>query len=309
MTTVTTKYGVFTDVTSLGMHYDGTPESFNIHSPYEIKTQAGVLSPLYSVEDMGRRKMAPLYLYENGTVKNISLQGQSLVDTSLGALPAEKLTFYENGAVKRVFPLNGRLSGFWTEKNETKLAEEIDLQTPVGIVPVKPISILFYDSCELRSITFWPEEVVRLNTPLGKCNARVGVSFYKSGAMRSFEPAKPTMLETPIGFVEAFDPDPEGIYGDINSVQFHEDGRLKSVLTANTQISVIDKSGNGQNYAPTKRRGYCSDLVLETVPMLIEFDNDKVRFNNSKRDEFSYSYFMFKASVFGFVTRAVEYAC
>lgn len=32
-----------------------------------------------------------------------------------------KLTFYENGELKRVFPLDGKISGFWSEEEEKRL--------------------------------------------------------------------------------------------------------------------------------------------------------------------------------------------
>ena len=40
---------------------------------------------------------------------------------------AEQVSFYESGALKRIFPLNGTLSGYWTQEDEAKLATPLTL--------------------------------------------------------------------------------------------------------------------------------------------------------------------------------------
>jgi hypothetical protein len=133
----------------------------------DIKTTLGPLIPIYDVEDHGRKKLTPVKLHKNGRIKSMSLQNATVVNTPIGELSVELVTFYESGAVRRVFPLNGKLSGYWTERNEYKLAQTLPIATPIGILDVKPIYIQFHETGELKSILLWPMERVSINTPVG----------------------------------------------------------------------------------------------------------------------------------------------
>ena len=97
-----------------------------------LSTPYGDLAPQYEAEDMGRRQLNPFYFYKNGAIKSVPLQTQTLLRTPVGGIPAELVIFYESGSVKRIFPLDGKLSGFWTAKNEFELAEEMTVESPIG---------------------------------------------------------------------------------------------------------------------------------------------------------------------------------
>ena len=77
-------------------------------------------------------------------------------------------------------------------------------------------------------------------TPLGNIKARIGMSFYSDGKLKSIEPATPFVVSTPIGNFMAFDKDASGINGDSNSLLFAEDGSLRSFATSSNTIKVID---------------------------------------------------------------------
>ena len=47
-------------------------------------------------------------------------------------MDAELVTFHADGSLRRVFPLNGKLSGYWTEADEGALAKAMELSTPLG---------------------------------------------------------------------------------------------------------------------------------------------------------------------------------
>ena len=54
------------------------------------------------------------------------------------------ITFYENGNIRRIFPLYGQINGYWTEENEYELAEEITLPVLGTELVCKPLCIHFY---------------------------------------------------------------------------------------------------------------------------------------------------------------------
>ena len=61
----------------------------------------------------------------------------------------------------------------------------------------------FYPTGEVKSLTLWSGETVKLTTPAGIFPARAGLRLHRSGALASFEPAMPIAIRTPIGFVQA----------------------------------------------------------------------------------------------------------
>ena len=191
--------------------------------------------------------------------------------------------------MKKIFPLNGKLSGYWGEKDEYALAEDIDLPLPCGTIRAKVINMAFYKNGNIKSITLWPQETIEVKTPAGTMRVRIGVAFYEDGAVKSVEPAEPCDVETKIGKISAYDNDPEGIIGDINSLQFDSKGKVISLNTTHNTITVKKASGEAVVYTPSKKASLCSDLVTVTVPLQIELINGKVRFNKSVSDEYDIS--------------------
>jgi len=310
MNTVNTKYGVISGATNIATGINGNLESLFVNKKQEILTSAGSLTPQFYTEDMGRRRATPIHFHCTGNIKSLPIQKAAEVATPIGEILAEYITFYDTGELRKVFPLNGRLSGYWTEKDEFKMADPVEFKTSIGDFTSKPININFYKSGSLRSVTLWPGETVDLESIYGKATAKIGVSFYESGELKSFEPSEPYVIETPVGKLTAFDTDPEGITGDSNSLQFHKDGYIKAMLTVNDVIKVKTADDVVHEFSPTLKSSYCSDLVKIAVPLLIEFNNGKVRFNNNKHNEFDVSHCIFKTEPFSkYKTKAVKYEC
>lgn len=260
----------------------------------EIQTPYGALVPQYEAEDMGRRQVKPIYYYKSGEIKSLPLQTQTSLKTSIGEIPAELVTFYQSGAIKRIFPLDGKLSGYWTWEEEQKLAEPVALQTPIGIIEAKFIGIQFYESGAIKSFTLWPKEIITVQTPAGEMNVRTGMSFYESGAVRSFEPAEPVSIETPIGDMLAYDSNPLGIHGDINSVQFTEEGKICALNTIDNEIKIIDKQNNRYLYKPLLKDALCGHKKKEPVPLRIQFTGSEIMFHGSENHKFSLSQCQFE---------------
>lgn len=296
MNTVETAYGVIGGCMNMERHGTGQLASVLLTSPAELKTPYGALVPQYEVEDMGRKEHKYVIFYPNGTVRKVPLQEAQNIPTQYGDISAEMVLFYNNGALKRLFPLTGKLSGFWTEEHEFALAKNMTLSLPCGEITAKMISMGFFKSGAVRSLTFWPGEVVTVKTSIGLVEARTGIAFYEDGSIRSLEPVRPTFVETPIGKVQAFDNDPDGISGDMNSLCFGSDGAVSALTTTTSQVTVITDVGEKKVYSPEEKESLCSESVKIAVPLLIEFSGNKVLFN--KRDEYDVDSCSFKIEAY-----------
>ncbi|HEX2925238.1 MAG TPA: hypothetical protein VHP38_03115, partial [Ruminiclostridium sp.] len=187
-----------------------------------IHTKYGKLIPKYGPDEVRRKYCHSISFYESGAVKSISLETSTRIETPLGTFPAELVTFYENGSLKRIFPLNGHLNGYWSEADEEKLCEEFQFSFPFGSFRTKIIGLCFYECGSLKSMTLWPGETVILRTSFGLLPVRIGFSLFESGKLKSAEPAYEITVSTPIGSVEAYDENVVGIHADCNSLCFAE---------------------------------------------------------------------------------------
>jgi hypothetical protein len=174
--------------------------------------------------------------------------------------------------------MNGKLSGFWTQEDEEKLAVEQHIITPFGPVRAKFISLCFDQTGALRSLTLWPGQKINVPTSMGIFAARIGVSFHPTGEVASLEPAQPIRIKTPLGVLHAFDPDAHGVHADHNSLCFGPHGDVVGVTTVMDQISITAPDGGRKTICPRVRKSYCSEDMLEPVPMQICFEDTKVIF-------------------------------
>lgn len=241
-----------------------------------IQTRYGELTPQHTTDDLRKKEVLPVCYHKNGTPKSVPLEMQTSIPTPVGKIPAELVTFHANGTLNRIFPLNGKLSGYWGESDEAALAEPITVQTPAGTITAKIIALSFHDDETLRSLTFWPGEVVDVPTPAGPIKARIGLSFDRDGTLRSLEPASPTPVSTPIGDIMAFDPDAMGVNGDTNSLAFDACGAVTRITTILSRISVVRPNGQSSVYEPLSRESYCSETEQEPVPMTIGISEDAI---------------------------------
>lgn len=214
-------------VVSAEYYPSGALRSLMLSKEILIDTPLGPLVPNYVYDD-ARKKYAPgVVFYESGALKSLRLLNVTEVPTPLGKkLPAEKLSFYENGALKRLFPLDGRLSGFWSEKDERKLLSPIPLKFSFGAFNILASGIAFYPEGSIRSVTLWPGENLSLPLSSGMVKVGAGFSLYPEGMLQSVEPKVPVKVETPLGPMEAFDPEALGVCADSNSLGFSPEGKV-----------------------------------------------------------------------------------
>ncbi|NDV23364.1 hypothetical protein [Desulfovibrio sp. JC022] len=251
-------------------------------------TEVGELIAQHTTDDLRRKTLQPVQTYANGTVKSLPLEERTPVFTPVGIIEAEMVTFYKSGKLKRVFPLNGKLSGYWTQEDEGKLAEPLTIDTPAGPLTAKVISLCFYEDGGLRSMTLWPDENIAVQTPVGVIRTRVGISFSPGGRIRSLEPVEPAPLQTRIGKITAFDSDAVGINGDLNSLVFDNQGQVASLCTTLSMVTARHYSGAEFLFVPECRESLCSESEREMVPMRVVFDDQGMELSVTPDSEPSY---------------------
>jgi len=172
--------------------------------------------------------------------------------------------------------LDGKLSGYWSEDDEYNLAKPCKFDFEFASFEAKVMTLHFYKTGEVKSITLWPKERVKLNVGDYNIIGKVGFSLYESGKLKSCEPFRPTTIKTPIGDIEAYDVNALGVHGDQNSLNFYEDGKIKSLITSRNTITISTLDGEKIFHSPKKVRIYSNSEVMDTISLNIEFSEDKV---------------------------------
>ena len=271
MRAISTPYGEICVAGPVEFHPGGGVRACVPAGRITLHTPLGPLVVQHSTDDLRRREVAALTFHESGALRCLSLEERTTVPTPAGPVGAEMLTFHPCGALARVFPLNGRLSGYWTEQDEARLAGPLALCTPLGPLAARVICLRFGPGGQLLGLTLWPGEAVDVPTPAGVLAARIGVALRPDGTLRSLEPAVPVAVPTSVGPVLAFDPDAVGVSGDVNSLAFGPSGAVERVVTGRTEVHARRADGWRAVYAPRSRESLCGDTAREPVPMVLEF--------------------------------------
>jgi hypothetical protein len=276
MKDITTRYGVIPATGRQETHADGTLLSCRPGAPCVLKTPLGPLTPQHTTDDLRKKEVQPVVFHESGVIRYLPLESQTIVTTPAGDMAAEMVTFHPDGCLSRIFPLNGKLSGYWSQEDEAGLAAPTTLLTPVGVLTAMIINVSFFPSGAMRSITLWPGQALSIPTPAGIIQTRMGVAFGPDGTVRSIEPSKPTPVVTPAGEIMAYDPDAVGINGDVNSLVFDDDGSVARIATTLTRLTVAAPDGRTTTFLPEERESLCGDTEREMVPMTVQFTADTV---------------------------------
>jgi len=277
---VHTRYGAIASAGYVEHFADGGIMSCTPSEETPLETPYGVLTPQFTTDDLRRRTVQAVSFHPTGALRALPLERPTVIETPAGPLKVELLTFHPDGSLCRAFPLNGKLSGYWTQDDEGRLAEPVRFATPLGVLEKRIISLYFDPAGNLLSLTLWPGDTLDVPTPLGPLTARVGVAFRPDGTLRSLEPAKPQAVQTPAGRVQAYDLDAVGISGDLNSLAFWPDGTVKRVSTNLSRIVAKGPDGGTRTFSPELRDSLCGDGDHEIVPMQLEFDAEGIRIRN-----------------------------
>lgn len=287
MKELNTEYGRIKGIVEEEYYSNGAVKGCIVSVPNSIQTDYGELIPQYENDGVRRKYINSIMFYPSGKLKNIALQKQTKMKTKIGELSAEFISFYESGQIKRLFPLNGKISGYWSEEEEYTLAQPYTLDLPsIGSLETKVIGILFYPSGSIKSLTFWPKDLLIPATPVGEIPVRTGISFYPLGEMRSCEPAMPIPIQTPIGKIQCYNVNAIGIHGDDNSLKFSEEGKVIALTTSTDGIEVIRSEGEKTVIKPELFPSVLDEEELEILPITIEFTDHKICLNEDTDMQF-----------------------
>lgn len=282
------EFGILGDVSSYQTYPSGELESVKLFGKNMVVTHAGELVPAYTQEP--RRKNKPsVEFHKNGIIKSVQLEEQTEIETPIGMLPVEFVTFYPTGEIHKVFVADGQISGFWSEENERQY--NIPLSFDLGFTSFRVCTngICFYKSGDIKSIAVYPGESIAVDTPIGEIETGIGLSLYENGKLQSIEPKNPLPLRTPIGKFTAFDPGANGVHADSNSLVFDEQERLLAFSTVEDKVLVQTEEEEFLTLSPEEKLHplYDDQKVLSAMTIIFDYKSDEVLIQNESSYTFS----------------------
>jgi len=291
---IETSYGKLSGVMGAGFYKSGSLRECMLEEMNIIKTTFGDLIPKHQVSESRDKQRSCLEFFESGILKSIYLETQTMIQTTVGQVPAEMLTFYEDGNIHRIFPLYGQVSGFWSEEEETKRASSISLQIADLKITQKISCINFYQMGSVKSLTFFPGETMLLQKNGVKYQVRLGISFYEDGKIKSLEPGRNSVVNTRIGKIIAFDNNPIGVHGDQNSLQFDKAGEVIKVTTGATLINLLGHNRKGIQIKAGMRQSPMDIEKQVLVPITVVIEREKVGITDSDKHQIFFPFDEYK---------------
>ncbi len=239
-----------------------------------LDTPYGRLIPNFSGSDIRKKYRESVSYYEDGSLASIYLEAPQPVKTCVGCLEAESLTFYPNGNIKRLFPLYGQISSYWTEEDEYRLAKKVDLQLLNQTFHVAPLCIAFYPSGSVKCLTIWSKESLVVNTQYGQVESRFGFELSEDGKLKSIEPAFGVSLNTEYGTLYPYDSENYRLHAEKNSLSFDEYGKLVSAKTLKNRIKI--KSDKGEYFIQASIKEDPLTGIEHPYPVTLTFAGDKI---------------------------------
>lgn len=191
-----------------------------------ISTRYGNLLPCSGASDFRKKHRCAVCYYDSGSLRSVYLEQPQVLSFPEGKFQTELITFYGDGSAKRIFPLYGQISAYWSIEEEAELAPEYDFRIAGEVYRIKPECIFFYPSGKIRSITLWPSDELTVKTPAGPVKTKLGVELYENGQIRSIEPVYGTVLHTSSGDIRPFRYRPVMMHAENASLKFDENGKL-----------------------------------------------------------------------------------
>lgn len=295
---ISTKYGPLHNEFACKYYEDGKIKSCKFEDENVINTSFGKLIPKYQIAETRARDRDAVEFYSNGLLKSIYLERATNIITSKGIINCEFITFYESGKIHRVFPTYGKVGATWSEEEEIKLSPRIKINLEGIQIHNKLSCICFYENGMIRSLTFYSGEKNNVKVKDGEVEIRIGISFYENGMIRSIEPATPTLINTPIGMLIAYDNNPVGIHGDNNSLEYDEYGEVRKVTTIQTGIEIIDNENKTIHIQALRKHSLLELEKFVMYPIKVEFKVDGLNITNSNNETKFYDYANYKISTF-----------
>lgn len=275
-----TRAGLLTGVINDRVDESGILRSCMMERRNEILFHGEVYIPKYGAEDFRTRCRDAVTFYKSGKLKSLYLERQQEINSPVGTVKAELVSFYESGSLHRVFPVYGQINGYWSESEEASLLGTSKIETGGQMIEAKISCFSFYESGAVKSLTLWPGESTDILIPSGKIKARLGISFYEDGTIKSVEPDKPVPITYQGSSFIAYDNHPIGVHGDTNSLGFYVDGTIKTLKT--TISAVILSGGNDKIQIEPERRVGLTDIdTMDIVPLKLEFQGSNLMITDS----------------------------
>lgn len=180
-----------------------------------ISTKYGDLLPCSGASDFRKKHRCAVYHYDSGSLKSVYLEQPQVLKFPSGDYQAELITFYEDGNVRRIFPLYGQISAYWSVEEEMEQAPYYDFTINGQSYRIRPQCLMFYPSGKIRSITLWPGDTIEVDTPVRTVKTGLGVELYESGKIRSVEPEYSTVFYRKLR-----------LHAENSSLAFTEDGQV-----------------------------------------------------------------------------------
>ena len=218
--------------------------------PFRIKTAYGNLVPCYDSSDVRKRYREALDRYPSGALRSIYLQDRTVIETQVGKLHAELITFYECGTIKRVFPTYGKISAYHTEEDEYEEADVDRLSVGNSSVSSKMQCVYFDRSGYVKSITIFNKDKMNFATKYGMIVTDLGAEFNEDGGLVSIESVFQTELYTEFGTLHPFNPHRDPMHAEKGSLGFDDDGNIIRFATVRDRIILKDKNGKQKEYVP-----------------------------------------------------------
>lgn len=288
-----TKYGNLHGFTSESFYPNKQLKEVMLHEKNILKTPYGQMIPKYQMSSVRDKYRFPLTFFPNGNLKSIYLEERIWVDTCIGKLQVEFLTFYEDGKLHRIFPKYGQLSGYWSENMEYEEEPDFNLELIPCKINHKVSSFTFYKSGELSSLTLLSLGRIKINTSVGKILGRNGIALYKSGKLKSLEPAYPTKIVTEFGTFTAYDTQALGIHAEKNSLEFDENGQLIKVAIIGECLEV-KRDNETLSFSPKLQPSRLNPEQLELLPIYITFSPEYLTVKEAYKKEHQYSRLHYK---------------
>lgn len=274
-------YGELEGVTLIEKYDSGELEYFKVEEINRIIINDMCYIPRYTIDDERKKEYSAIKLYKSGKIKSLDLEKKTKVSVAAGVFYVEKVVFYESGELRRLFPLNGRINGYWSEDDEYSLAEEYSFNFKFSEFKAKVISIQLFKNENIKSITLWPKEKIKIKHNDKVINVRTGFSAYEDGSLKTCEPDNPVKIYTPIGEIEAYDKNSIGIHGENNSLKFNKDGSVSALTTSSNIIKIINRKGQAMIYSPKEIFLYANSEVKDLITVTLQFTDNEVIINGS----------------------------
>ncbi len=191
-----------------------------------INTRYGNLLPCSGASDYRKKHRCAVCYFDSGALRSVYLEEPQVLTFPSGDYQAELITFYEDGSAKRIFPLYGQISAYWSIEEEAENAPGYEFEIAGEKYLIKPECIFFYPSGKIRSITLWPSDELSIKTPAGIIRTKLGIELYENGGIRSIEPVFGTVIHTPEGDIKPFRYRPVMMHAENASLKFDGSGNL-----------------------------------------------------------------------------------